>query len=154
MQASAFDLRRQAVEIPQSALPAPVLTYQTHRRLWRLEQHYDYQDLFGARRIRIGRGFLFDLSSVPRPLWWLIAPFELSIVAPLIHDFLYRYGGSPPVGSVAPPHSYSRAEADRLFRTIMEQEHVAGWRRHAAFAAVRTFGYGAWGSFEPVPVVA
>jgi hypothetical protein len=144
MDSRVYALEQRAVVVEESRLPPPVLTYLTDRRLWRLERHYDYRDVEGARDIRVPVGFLFDLSSVPRPLWWLIAPFDLSIVAPLIHDFLYRYGGSPPGNAVTPPHAYSRAEADRLFRTIMEQEGVARWRRVAAYAAVRAFGGGGW----------
>ena len=53
---------------------------------------------------------------------------------------------------MAPPHTYSRAEADRLFRTIMEQEGVAAWRRQAAYASVRLFGGAGWGRPELVPV--
>jgi hypothetical protein len=122
-----------------------VLTYKTASRRWRLEQTYDYYDESRGRRLTVAAGFEFDLSSVPRLLWWLIAPFELSIAAPLVHDFLYRYRGEPPPGSVLPPHRYTRAESDRLFRRAMEQEGVGAWRRGAAYAAVRAFGRVAWG---------
>lgn len=39
--------------------------------------------------------FRFDLASLPREAWPLIAPFELSIAAPLLRDYLYRSGGAP-----------------------------------------------------------
>ena len=81
---------------------------------------------------------------MPRAFWWLIAPFELSVVAPLVHDFLYLHAGKPPPGSVEPPRAYSRAEADRAFRQIMEAEGVESWRRVFAYAATRAFGGGAW----------
>jgi hypothetical protein len=64
-----------------------VLTWVGGRR-FRIEKPY----VFGM--IQIPAGFVFDLASVPRVLWWLIAPFELSIVAPLIHDWLYRVEGA------------------------------------------------------------
>jgi hypothetical protein len=129
------------VEIAGSRLPAPILTYLGDGQ-WRLEAEYTYQD--GETAIRVPSGFQFDLSSVPRSFWWLIAPFELSIVAPLLHDFLYRHGGKPSSGSVEPPRSYKRAEADRMFRTIMHAENVSVWRRHLAYLAVRAFGGSAW----------
>ena len=134
-------LSEEPVEVSASTLPAPVLTY-LGDDTWRLEADYSYQD--GDHLITVPAGFEFDLSSVPRALWWLIAPFELSIAAPLLHDFLYEYGGNPPAGSVVPPHSYSRREADDLFRRVMEQEGVALWRRTLAYAAVRLFGGRAW----------
>lgn len=39
----------------------------------------------------------------------LIAPFELSIVAPLLHGLLYRYGGDPPAdaATIEPRRPYS-----------------------------------------------
>ena len=151
---AAFTTLRQAVRVAASRLAPPVLTYDTGRRTWRLEQAYAYRDEAGGRTISVPAGFLFDLSSVPRVLWGLIAPFELSIVAPLVHDFLYSYQGSLPAGSVTPPHAYSRAEADRLFRTTMEQEGVTAWRRQAAYASVRAFGGAGWGRTALVPVPA
>jgi Protein of unknown function (DUF1353) len=137
----AYRLDHDRVEIAGSRLPPPVITSPSIGR-WRLEVAYTYHD--GATAITVPAGFEFDLSSVPRVLWPLIAPFELSIVAPLLHDFLYRYGGRPPSGSVVPPKSYDRAEVDRMFRTIMEAENVSVWRRVLAYAAVRVLGRGAW----------
>jgi hypothetical protein len=141
MKEAAKQLTRDRVEVRRSRLPPPVLTF-TGGRTWRLESEYAYVD--GARTIVVRAGFVFDLSSVPRLLWWLIAPFELSVVAPLIHDFMYRYGGDPPPGSVQPPHTYSRVEVDRVFRRIMEAEGVAAWRRLLGYVAVRVFGMWAW----------
>jgi hypothetical protein len=88
---SAQRLDRDPVEIAGSRLPAPILTYVGGRE-WQLEAAYTYHDADTA--ITVPAGFRFDLSSVPRVFWSLIAPFELSIVAPLLHDFLYRYGGT------------------------------------------------------------
>ncbi len=136
-------LERTAVEIAASRLPAPIVTY-LGRRHWRLEADYMYRD--GATAITVPAGFRFDLSSVPRALWWLIAPFELSVAAPLLHDFLYRHGGKPPDGSVDPPRAYTRAEVDRMFLTIMEAEGVRSWRRDLGYLAVRVFGRTAWRS--------
>lgn len=135
-------LDNESIEIQASSLPAPVVTYLVQERMWRLEAPYICQH--EVHRITVPDQFEFDLASVPRPFWWLIAPFELSIAAPLLHDFLYRYGGEPPDGSVVPSRSYSRREADLLFRDIMEQEGVSPWRRAAAYRAVRWLGAGAW----------
>jgi hypothetical protein len=154
MRESAKRLQQQAVVVEKSALPAPVLTYDTGARLWRLERAYVYADETGPRTITVPAGFRFDLSSVPRLLWWLIAPFDLSIVAPLMHDFLYKHRGQPPAGAILPPHRYSRADTDRLFRQIMEQENVSAWRRAAAYAAVRSFGRWAWRRDAMVPLAA
>lgn len=136
-----YRLDHDRVDVADSRLPPPVLTFIGAGR-WRLEQPYDYRD--GDTVISIPAGFEFDLSSVPRLFWFLIAPFELSIAAPLLHDFLYRFGERPPPGSVTPPRAYTRAEADRMFREIMRAEGVSAWRRVLAYAAVRLFGRSAW----------
>jgi hypothetical protein len=144
MKDSVWTLDHDRVVIPGSRLPAPVVTYLVDEGKWRLEADYVYRD--GATSISVPAGLLFDLSSVPRVLWSLIAPFELSIAAPLLHDFLYRHGGKLPAGSVSPPRAYTRAEVDRMFLTIMKAETVAVWRRVPAYVAVRVFGRSAWRS--------
>jgi Protein of unknown function (DUF1353) len=134
--------QRDPVDIDASELPAPVLTWIGPGNAWRLEEAYSYQD--GPTTITVPAGFEFDLASIPRPLWWLISPFELSIAAPLVHDFLSQHEGDPPAGSITPPRIYSRPEADRLFRHIMEVEGVPWWRRVLAYFGVRAFGWLAW----------
>ena len=141
MDDAARRLDREPVDISGSRLPPPVLTWLGGRN-WRLEEDYTYHD--GATAITVPAGFRFDLSSVPRALWSVIAPFELSIVAPLLHDFLYQCGGQPPDVSIDPPRSYTRADVDRMFLEIMEAEDVARWRRRLEDSAVRTFGRSAW----------
>lgn len=129
--------------ITDSGLPKPVISELDDRNLWLLDEPYSLT--LNDHHIRIPAGFKFDLASVPRPFWWLISPFELSIVAPLVHDFLYQYAGEPPEGTVVPPKTYTRAEVDRLFLQLMRREGVAAWRRLLAYAAVRLFGACAWG---------
>ena len=125
-------LDNHVLEVEKSKLKAPVITYLVSEKLWRLEATYAYQD--GGHEITIPEGFKFDLSSIPRPLWWIVAPFELSISAPLVHDFLYRNGGK------VPSKTYTKKEADLLFRRMMAEEGVSAWRRGAAYQAVRLFG--------------
>jgi len=141
MQDWVYRLDHDPVVVPESRLPAPLVTYLGDGR-WRLEQAYEHRH--GDTTITVPAGFEFDLSSVPRVFWSLIAPFELSIAAPLLHDFLYRYGGNPPTGSVTPPRTYTRAEADRMFREIMKAEGVSAWRRTLGYAVTRIFGRSAW----------
>jgi hypothetical protein len=136
-------LEHEPVEIAESRLPPPILSHIGGDR-WRLEAEYAYRD--AETTITIPKGFEFDLSSVPRALWWLIAPFDLSVAAPLLHDFLYLYGGRPPAGSVAPPRIYNRAEVDAMFRGIMRKEGVTRWRQVLGYLAVRAFGRPAWRS--------
>ena len=131
-----------SVELADTELSAPCLTY-TRRAGWKLEKKYTHTT-GGGDLLLIPEGFSFDLASIPRPFWSLVAPFELSIVAPLLHDFLYRHMGQVPVGCAIPVRTWTRKEADQLFLEAMVREHVPAWRRHSAYRAVRTFGHFAW----------
>ena len=127
-----------------SELDPPELSYDPRQKLWKLEKDYTYE--YDGNEINVAADFKFDLSSVPRPFWWLIAPFELSIVAPLIHDYLYLYKGRMCPGATDPPKRYTRKEADALFLRIMDEEGIARWKRSAAYRVVRTFSGIHWKS--------
>jgi Protein of unknown function (DUF1353) len=146
MKSAARTLEQAPVDIAESRLPPPILSYAGGRR-WRLEAEYAYRD--AETTITVPKGFEFDLSSIPRLLWGLIAPFELSVAAPLLHDFLYFHAGKPPGGAVVPHRIYNRAEVDAMFRGIMRKEGVPRWRQVLGYLAVRAFGRGAWR--EPSP---
>ncbi len=125
-----------------SAMPPVAITYDVDRQTWLLLA--DYSCEYEGHALTAKAGFAFDLSSVPRPVWWLIAPNELSIAAPLFHDLLYEYRGRLPDESfVTPYRTYSRRETDDMFLGLMEREGVARWRRYAAYSAVRGAG-GLW----------
>ena len=106
MRAELRQLQRKAVTIRASSLAAPVISYDAVKELWRLEE--DYACVHAGTTITVPTGFEFDLASVPRPLWWLISPFDLSIAAPLIHDLLYHYAWSPPHGHMGPTFTDER----------------------------------------------
>jgi hypothetical protein len=122
-----------------AALPPVPITYDVGSRTWLLLSDYNYT--YQGHKLTAKAGFAFDLASIPRPLWWLIAPNELSIVAPLFHDLLYVYRGQlQEMGEVDPHRTYTRRETDDLFLHLMEVEGVSRWRRYAAYSAVRAAG--------------
>jgi hypothetical protein len=118
-----------------SAYPPAWVTYIPFRKVWVLAA--DYRFLHDDLEIIIPYGFEFDLSSIPRIIWPIISSFELSIVAPLIHDYFYRYQGRPVHHN--PFRIVSRKEADEIFLEIMRRESVPNWKSNAAFRAVRIF---------------
>lgn len=127
----------------KSPLPDPAIRY-LGGKLWELCEEVTYYDREHGCLLRVPAGFVFDLASVPRGVWWLIAPFELSIIAALLHDMLYGCGGCMPVDGCDPHRTYTRGEADDLFRRVMVDERVPAWRRKLSYQAVRTFGAPAW----------
>lgn len=82
--------------------------------------------------VAIRKGFRCDLASIPRGLSWLIQPHELSVAAPMVHDFLYEN------------HESTRRDADLLLRLIAQAHGVGRFRRWASWVAVRLFGWFAW----------
>lgn len=91
---------------------------------------------YDADAVVVPKGFVFDLASVPRVLWPVIGPAELSLEAACVHDWLYATSGED--------GRFSRKQADDLFRRMMSLYGVTGWKSWAAYRAVRLFGGLVW----------
>jgi hypothetical protein len=130
-----------------AAIPVVNVTFDAHSGNWILLADCVYRTDDGWT-ITAKEGFVFDLASVPRFLWALISSFDLSLVAPLYHDLLYRNGGVLPEGQLEPAenpqHVFSRLETDNILYELMEKAGVTWWKRQAAYRAVRTFAGFAW----------
>ena len=116
----------------------PSVTYDVEMGMWIVTEDYPITVSNGKGlelALLLPDGYITDLASIPRFLWRIIAPFELSITAPLVHDFLYRNGGC---------RTFTREETDLIFLWIMKKEGVIWWRRNLAYPAVRVFGRSSW----------
>lgn len=118
-----------------SPFPPVYVTYIPWRKTWRMVA--DYQCDYAGLRFTLPIDFEFDLASVPRVLWPVISSFELSIVAPLIHDYLYRHMGRPHYH--LPIRKITRLQADQIFYDMMILEGVPKWKADAAYRCVRLF---------------
>jgi hypothetical protein len=130
---------RWAVELPE-----PAVTYNNAE--WVLLDDCRCAALDGFI-VTAKRGFKTDLASIPRLLWGFIASFELSLVAPIVHDLIYGSAGTVtlPDGEVTPADKrFDRKEADDLFLELMTRSKVAYWKRNVAYLAVRAFGGSSW----------
>lgn len=127
-----------------SELPDPAVRYDGSD--WILADDCRYAALDGFI-VTIKSGFKTDLASIPRLLWAFIASFELSLVAPIVHDLIYGSIGKValPNGEVSPADKiFVRKEADDLFLELMTRAKVAYWKRNVAYLAVRGFGGPSW----------
>lgn len=125
-------------------LPDPAVTYNNAE--WVLLDDCRCAALDGCI-VTAKRGFKTDLASIPRLLWGFIASFELSLVAPIVHDLIYGSAGTVtlPDGEVTPADKrFDRKEADDLFLELMTRSKVAYWKRNVAYLAVRAFGGSSW----------
>jgi len=100
-------------------------------------------------RILIPKGFKCDHASIPRFLWGIICPQDLSDEAPVTHDYLYAHAGTTTPYYLGENHSsgakvFSKEEADKIFDRIMRREKVQTWKRRAAYIAVNYLGESTW----------
>ena len=126
------------------------ITYRTDLKIWEVIHDYTYPVGMGVV-LRIPAGFRFDLASIPKILWNVIAPFELSVVAPLIHDAMYNFGGKFPdeyIAHAAKQKIFTRKEADIIFYNLMIEEQVGGLKSRIAYNAVRIFGRPHWNRYD------
>lgn len=85
--------------------------------------------------IVIPKGYIFDWSSIPRPLWSLFPPsYSQSRYGSLAHDYLYSHLH----------HHYSKDFADRLFRAFMHHFKAPTYVEVLFYNAVKYFGRGGW----------
>ena len=122
----------------ERSITGPVVSYDERSETWLLERGYSVLVLDYLLRVPVG--FRTDLASIPRWLWPIVAPFELSLAAPIVHDWLYANGGRTNVLAV----TVSRETTDRIFFELMRRENVWWWRRALAYRAVRLFGAKHW----------
>lgn len=118
----------------------PIITRDVPEGVWVLVEDYEIRIRWGVLLIR--RGFRFDMASVPRIFWRIIAPHELGLAAPLVHDYFYQCRGRfTPVGERAV--QLTRSQVDQVFYEMMTDEGV-GWRRKPGYFGVRVGGWLPW----------
>lgn len=47
-------------------------------------------ELSNGNAVTIPKGFKTDFSSIPEPLWGIMKPFGDFLIAPIVHDWMYR----------------------------------------------------------------
>ncbi|MEP0266382.1 DUF1353 domain-containing protein [Dokdonia sp.] len=144
------------IKIRGSSLPNPTISWDQGKRIWILEENVQVgiqvKDQTDPYQLQIPEKFNFDLASVPRLLWAIIAPFELSIIAPLVHDYLYEYKGKLYIGEDHQITSektdtaiyINRLEADTIFLNHMKQEGIGKTKRYLCYYGVRWVGGKYW----------
>lgn len=131
------------------------VSYHPRQNVWFLREEYSYED-DKKSTIILDECFSYDLASIPRFFWRIVATHELSAEATLVHDFMYasRGGkrkcvdGKEILGRIefkeTPEKFYSRKEADDLFLKMMKDLHVKEYRRFLSYIGVRIFGVIFW----------
>ncbi|WP_226456940.1 DUF1353 domain-containing protein [Pseudomonas sp. AF03-9] len=76
--------------------------------------------------IEVPRGFITDLASIPRALWWWESPLDRSMAAAIVHDYLYW------------DQTCTKDEADAVLFIAMKENGVSKLTRNGVYAGVKT----------------
>lgn len=101
--------------------------------LYELSQPYSFH--LGLDLIVIPKGFKYDGASFAK---FLFQRDGIHRAACIVHDYLYENEGQ--INNVI----YTRYEADRKFKKMLEQYGVKRWHVALSYAAVRIFGNIFW----------
>ena len=91
-----------------------------------------YKTVDGAYKIEVPIGFLTDLTSIPRELWWWESPIDRTMGPAIIHDYLYW------------EQSCSKPEADVVLFLAMKEAGVSKAKRWVVYNGVVIGGESAW----------
>ena len=103
------------------------------------------RDTNKTETIKVPTGFVTDLASVPRALWWAIAPFDVARAA-IIHDLLYKsirqYRWKMKDKEDKQLIKKAKIASDKVFKLAMEDADpkIAGWKIYSSWKAVDLFG--------------
>ena len=81
---------------------------------------YDYE-------FTVPQGFITDLASIPKVLWWLYPPYGDYMEAAIYHDYLYALG-------------IGKSFADKCFKQLMLNYGVSKFTAEIFYQSVKLFG--------------
>ena len=103
------------------------------------------RDTNKTETIKVPTGFVTDLASVPRALWWAIAPFDVARAA-IIHDLLYKsirqYRWKMKDKEDKELIKQAKIASDKVVKLAMKDADpkIAGWKIYSSWKAVDLFG--------------
>jgi len=157
-------------------IPEPQFQTIPHSPRVRLVEDWLIESEYGLMLV-VPRGFVTDLASVPRWIWPILSPFGDLRYGGIIHDFGYQHAYllSPysddqvyNLESIALRKKYpeefggnipvfigkNRDFFDRLLRYVTIQATGSKWKAHAAYWALKVFGWIAWNKYRKLGPVA
>jgi len=97
---------------------------------WALLEKFEYYlgDTDSGISIKVPKGFVTDLCSVPQCLWFVLPPWGRYGKAAVLHDFLYR------------DQRFARILCDAMFFESMTVLNVVPWKKWFLYISVRLLG--------------
>ena len=108
----------------------PLILKPLGNREWEVAQTFIVESKL-AGIISVPKGFISDLNSIPRFLWWASTPADYPEAA-VVHDAAYR-GFLP------------RNVADKVYAEILTYQGMDSARVATRYMALRLFGWHAYG---------
>ena len=102
-------------------------------KYWKIQEPLTIR-LSNEKIINIGRGFYYDMSTVPKWLWSFTRPFNDGLIGYLIHDRLY----------IIRDHNMSRKEVDREMLYWTNITNKNRFDNYFRYYMVRIFGWLWW----------
>ena len=115
-----------------SEFTTPLILKMLPDRQFSVHEKFEYhvEQLQSGIVIRVEKGFITDLASIPRIFWFIFPPHGYYGKAAVIHDYCY-------VKAIA-----SKYWADKTFLEAMTVLKIPRWKRKCMYWAVRLFGRG------------
>jgi hypothetical protein len=106
------------------------------QKYWKIQQPITVK-LSNDKIINVPKGFLYDMSTVPKWLWSIVRPFNDGLFGYLVHDRLY----------VIRDHNMTRLQCDKemLFWTNLTNDNK--FDNYIRYAFVRLLGWLWWYKF-------
>lgn len=106
------------------------------QKYWKIQQPITVK-LSNDKIINVPKGFLYDMSTVPKWLWSIVRPFNDGLFGYLVHDRLY----------VIRDHDMTRLQCDKemLFWTNLTNDNK--FDNYIRYAFVRLLGWLWWYKF-------
>ncbi len=99
---------------------------------WKLMETFRVWSKENKSLISVPKGFVTDLASTPKFLWFIFEPFNKNYMEPsIVHDFLYNKKSS---------HKFNRKEADKIFLQLMKEYGANKLKRNLIYLGARLFG--------------
>lgn len=128
-------------------IPLPLKDGDSLRR-WELLEDWEYQ--LDTIHIFIEKGFITDFASIPWGFRNLYDPTGYLLLAALIHDHLYQFGGYYELFASLPYELFfihvDRRRSDLMFRRVANIEHPS--RRTETIVAYRTLRVGGGSTWD------
>jgi hypothetical protein len=112
-------------------IPQPIIQPLSDGIRWVLVEPYTLQTDEGS--ITAPPGYITDLASTPRCIWWIFPPFGTYTGAAVIHDWLYTN------------ELYTRKIDDDIFYDISRLGGTPVWKAYWMYLNLRWFGWVGWG---------